>query len=228
MGARMAIGETLFNCKIQLSKTGGISISIKDLSQPTQVYKQIVMDNDSLIIKTNKQTSSSTITQIADKVTTQVTTDAGTTTIEQGPEEIKVTCKRFIVDAESIEMKSKEDTTHTATGKYTINSTKDYTLSSSAKCSLSSDSDMSLTTQAKGSWSAPTAQVSVSSPKVELTAQTSLTAESGGALSVKGGAVSIKGDTRAELSSPQTKVGNAMTTVEGSIVSIAGSLVKIG
>jgi hypothetical protein len=69
----MTIGETLFNCKIQLSKKGGISISIKDLSQPDQVYKQIIIDNDSLVIKTNKQASSSTITQVEDKLTTQVT-----------------------------------------------------------------------------------------------------------------------------------------------------------
>ncbi len=224
----MTIGETLFNCKIQLSKKGGISISINDLSQPDQVYKQIILDSDSLVIKTNKQASSSTITQIEDKLTTQVTTEAGTTTIEQGPEEVKVTCKRFVVDAESITMTSKEDTTHTATGKYSVTSTKDYAVASSAKCSLSSDSDMALSTQGKASMSAPTAQVSVSSPKIELQAQTSLTGESGGALSLKGGAVSIKGDMRAELSSPQTTVGNAMTTVEGNIVSITGSLVKIG
>lgn len=224
----MAIGETLYNCKIELSKTGGISISIKDLSQPEQVYKQIILDDDSLVIKTNKLTSSSTITQVQDKLTTKVTTDAGTTTVEQGPEEVKFTCKRFVVDAESVEMKSKEDTTHTATGKYTVNSTKDYTVASNAKCALSSDSDLSLSTQAKASVSAPTAQVTVSSPKIELQAQTSLTGESGGALSMKGGAVSIKGDMRAELSSPQTTVGNAMTTVEGNIVSVTGSLVKIG
>lgn len=224
----MTVSETSFACKVQLSKTGGIEISIRDLSQPSQVYKQIIMDGTSFVLKTNKLNSSTTITQTEEKLTTQVTTQAGATTIEQGPEEVKVTCKRFVVEAESIQMKSSKDTTHEATGKYSVESTQDYSVTSKAKWTVSATGDLSLKTQGKAELNAPASQVSVSSPKIELTAQTLLSAESGGALSVKGGAVTVKGDMRAELSSPQTTVGNAMTTIEGNIVTVTGSLVKLG
>ena len=140
----MTLGETKFGCKIELSKTGGITISIRDLSQPEQVYKLVQMTNDSLVIKTNKLTSSATITQTESSVVTEVKDNQGSTKIEQGPEEVKVTCKKWTVDAETITMTSSQDTSLTASGACTITSTKDLKAETQAACTLKSTGAMTL------------------------------------------------------------------------------------
>ncbi len=223
----MTLGATKFGCKIELSKTDGISISIGDLSQPGQVYKQVFLHADSLIIKTYKAGSSATITQTENSLITEVTNAQASTKIEQGPEEIKVTCKRWIVDAETITMTSKQDTTLTASGAYTVTSTKDYKVDTQASCNLQSAAAMTL--NATGTCTVKSAaELKAQAPKIGMVADASFEAQSSGALNLKGAAVSVKGDMRAELDSPSTTVGSAMTTVSGQIVSISGSMIKLG
>jgi hypothetical protein len=222
----MTIGATKYGCKIELSKTDGITISIRDLSQPDQVYKQVLLQGDSLVIKTNKLTSSATITQTESSVVTEVKDATGSTKIEQGPEEVKVTCKKWTLDAETITVTSSQDTSYTATGAYSVTSTKDFKVDTKAACSLKSLGAMTLDATAAATYKSA-AQL-VQAPKIGLTADASLDASSSGALNLKGAAVSIKGDMRAELDSPSTTVGSAMTTVSGQIVSISGSLIKLG
>lgn len=223
----MTLGETKFGCKIELSKTGGITISIRDLSQPDQVYKLVKMTGESLVIQTNKLTSSATITQTESSVITEVKDAQGSTKIEQGPEEVKVTCKKWTVDAETITMTSSQDTSLTASGAYSITSTKDFKAETQAGCTLKSTGAMTL--DATGASTVKSAaKLDVQAPNIGLTADASLKATSSGALNLEGGAVSIKGSMRAELDSPSTTVGSAMTTVSGQIVSISGSLVKLG
>jgi hypothetical protein len=223
----VTIGETKFGCKIELSKTDGITISIRDLSQPDQVYKLVQLTGDSLVIKTNKLTSSATITQTESSVVTEVKDATGSTKIEQGPEEVKVTCKKWTVDAETITMTSSQDTTLKATGAYSITSTKDFKAETSAGCTVKSTGTMTLDATAASTFKSA-AQLDVQAPNIGLTADASLNGKSSGALNLEGGAVSVKGSMRAELDSPSTTVGSAMTTVSGQIVSISGSLVKLG
>jgi hypothetical protein len=223
----MTIGATKYGCKIELSKTDGITISIRDLSQPDQVYKQVLLQGDSLVIKTNKLTSSATITQTESSVVTEVKDATGSTKIEQGPEEVKVTCKKWTLDAETITVTSSQDTSYTATGAYSVTSTKDFKVDTQATCTLKSLGAMTLDATAAATYKSA-AQLDVQAPKIGLTADASLEATSSGALNLKGGAVSVKGDMRAELDSPSTTVGSAMTTVSGQIVSISGSLIKLG
>lgn len=223
----MMPGQQKFNCKIELSKTNGITISIRDLSQPEQVYKQVSLEGDSLIIKTNKVDSSSTITQTENSLTTEVKDAQGSTKIEQGPEEVKVTCKVFSVDATTINLTSKEDTTCKSTGAWSLTSTKDLKLETQAKCELKSAAAMTL--EAAGAATLKSdAKLQLEAAVVEASSTTSMKLASSGPLDIKGTAVSVKGDMRAELDSPSTTVGSTMTTVQGQIVSISGSMVKLG
>lgn len=223
----MTIGQQKFNCKIELSKTDGIAISIRDLSQPDQIYKQVLLQGDSLIIKTNKAQTSATITQTETSLTTEVKDAQGSTKIEQGPQAVTVTCKTFTVDAESITLKSKEDTTCTATGAWSVTSTKNFTLETKADCELKSGAAMTLDATSTATIKSAAA-LKMQAPSIGGTADSSLDLQSSGALNLKAGAVSVKGDMRASLDSPSTTVGSTMTTIQGQIVSISGSLVKLG
>lgn len=223
----MSIGQQKFNCKIEMSKTDGIAISIRDLSQPDTVYKQIILQGDSLVIKTNKTDSSATITQTETSLTTEVKNAQGSTKIEQGPEAVTVTCKTFTVDAESIQLKSTQDTTCTASGEWSVTSTKDFKVATQANCELKSTSAMTLDATSSSTIKSAAA-LKLQAPSINGSADSSLDLQSNGALNLKGGAVSVKGDMRASLDSPSTTVGSTMTTVQGQIVSISGSLVKLG
>jgi hypothetical protein len=223
----MTLGQQKFNCKIELSKTNGIAISIRDLSQPEQVYKQVLLEGDSLIIKTNKIDSSATITQTETSLTTEVKNAQGSTKIEQGPEEVKITCKTFTVDAESISLKSKADTSCSATGAWSVTSTKDFKVETQANCTLESQLAMTLSAATKATLKG-TSELQLQALKMAVKADASLDVQSGGPLDLKGAAVSVKGDMRASLDSPSTTVGSTMTTIQGQIVSISGSLVKLG
>lgn len=223
----MSLVETKFGCKIELSKTDGITIKIRDLSQPEQVYKLVTLTGDSLIIQTNKLGSSATITQTESSVITEVKDAQGSTKIEQGPEEVKVTCKKWTVDAETITMTSKQDSSLTASGACSLTSTKDFKVTTQAACNVTSTGAMTLDATGASTFKSA-AQLDVKAPNIGLTADASLKAQSSGALNIEGGAVSVKGSMRAELDSPSTTVGSAMTTVSGQIVSISGSLIKLG
>jgi hypothetical protein len=221
------VGTTKYNCKIELSKTNGILISICDLSQPTQVYKKVLLEGDSLVIETKKTDCCATITQTEKSLTTEVKDSKGSTKIEQGPEEVKITCKTFTLDAETVTVTSKQDTKLTASGAFSVTSTKDTTITSQAKCDLKSTAAMTL--DATGTCTVKSAaELAAQAPKIGVSADASIDVKSSGALNLKGGAVSVKGDMRAELDSPSTTVGSTMTTVSGQIVSISGSLVKLG
>lgn len=223
----MTPGQQKFNCKIELSKTNGITISIRDLSQPSQIYKQVRLEGDSLIIETNKVDESSTITQTEKGLTTEVKNAQGSTKIEQGPEEVKVTCKVFSVDATTINLTSKEDTTCKSTGAWSLTSTKDLKLETKAKCDVTSTAAMTLTATAAATLESKQ-KLQLKAPSIDASATATLAMKSSGPLDVKGTAVSIKGDMRAELDSPSTTVGSTMTTVQGQIVSISGSMIKLG
>jgi len=223
----MTMGQQKFTCKIELSKTDGIAISIRDLSQPDQVYKQVLLQGDSLIIKTNKAATSATITQTETSLTTEVKNAQGSTKIEQGAEAVTVTCKTFTVDAESITLKSKQDTTCSATGAWSVTSTKDFKVETQANCQLKSAAAMTLDATSNATIKSAAA-LKLQGLTIGGTADSSLDMNSSGALNIKAGAVSVKGDMRASLDSPSTTVGSTMTTIQGQIVSISGSLVKLG
>ena len=126
-------GTQKFNCKIILSKENGLTIRIQDLAQ-AQDYKEVVLTSDSLTVKTNKLQESAVITQTEKSVVTEVTNAEGCTTIEQGPADITVTCKKFTLNAENIVLESSKDTSATASGKYSVSSTGDYQVTTQAEC----------------------------------------------------------------------------------------------
>lgn len=224
----MTPGQPKFNCKIELSKTNGISISIRDLSQPKQIYKQVLLEGDSLIIKTNKLNSSATITQTESSLTTEVKNAEGASTkIEQGPEEVKVTCKVFTVDATSINLTSKEDTKCDATGTWSVTSAKDLKLETQASCKLASELAMELAAKAAATIESKT-ELKLVGSKVDVSAKAAIEMKSDGMLNITGTAVNVKGEARASLDSPSTTVGSTMTTVQGQIVSITGAMIKLG
>lgn len=223
----MSLGQQKFTCRIELSKTEGITISILDLSQPTEVYRQVIFEGESLTLKTKDEQSSTTVTHTKQKITTEVRGAQGSTKIEQDPENVTVTCKSFRVNAENIALASSKDTKAIAKGSMALQSTGDFSAETKANCELTSKARMTIDATSQCAVRSKT-QLSLEAPKVDISADASLEAKASGALNLRGGAVSVKGDMRAELDSPNTTVGSTMTTVKGQIVSVTGSLVKLG
>jgi hypothetical protein len=222
----MTVGEQKFTCKVELSKTQGIAIIIRDLSDP-QNFKQVLLEGASLIVKTNKGTSSATITQTEDSVITEVKTADGTTTITQGPEEVKVKCKLFTVEAETVSVTSDKDTSFTVAGAYTMKSTKDCTVETQADCLVKSTGKTTLDATDKTAISSKL-ELQASAPKVGINADSSLDVKSKAALNLTGAVSTMKGDMRAVVDAPNTTLGGSMTTLQGQMVTVSGSLIKLG
>jgi hypothetical protein len=220
--------QTVFSCRIELSKSDGITIIIKDGSQPEQVQRSIVLGPTAITVTCQKSP------QVVTKVTfgegtlrTSCTTEKGTTTIDQDGEQVKVACKTFQVDAETITLKATADGRIETGGTCTVKSTKDALVDSAAKLTLTSVQAMALDGKADVTMAA-VAKLALTGNQTEVKGTASFAAASDGTATVDGMTVAVNGQTQLTLEAPLTSVGKDSTTVKGSIVEISGTLVKIG
>ena len=217
-----------FSCRVELSKSDGITIIIKDGKQPDLVQRTVVLGPTSIAITFRKSPQVvTTLTLKEGSLKSEVKSEKGTTTIDQDGEDVKVTCKTFQVDAETITLKAKQNGRLETGGTCTLKSTKDTLIDSAAKLTLQSVQAMALDGKANLTVGAA-AQLGLKGNQAELAGTASVTVTSEGTTDVKGMTVTVEGQTQLTAQAPITSVGKTSTTVKGQIVEISGSLVKVG
>lgn len=216
-----------FSCRVELSKTDGITIVIKDRRRKDQNLRRIVLGPSSIALTCVDGAVTSTVTQKDGSIKTEVTTDKGTTTIDQDGETIAFTCKTFKVTAETLTLKASQDGSITTDGKCTIKTTGDALVDSAAKLTLQSVQKLAATAQDSVAIEAAT-RLALSGAQAELAARSTLAVKSDGTAELSGMTVTVKGQTQLSAEAPITSVGQNMTSVKGQIVEISGALVKLG
>ena len=217
-----------FSCRVELSKTDGITILIKDSKQPELVQRKVVLGATSIVLTCQKSPQVVTTVTLKDSsLTTEVKTETGTTTIEQDGTDVKVTCKTFQVDADTITLKAKQDGRFETGTTCTIKSTQDALIDSAAKLTLQSVQPMALDTKANLTVGAA-AKLALQGNQAELVGTASVAVTSDGTAEVRGMTVSLEGKTQLTAEAPITSIGKTSTTVKGQIVEINAALVKVG
>jgi hypothetical protein len=215
------------SCHIELSRTDGITIVIKDSKKKDHKLRRIVLGPTSITLTCKDGAVTSVVTQQDGAIKTTVTTDKGTTAIEQDGETIAFTCKTFKVTAETIALKASQDGSLVTDGKCTIKSTGDAVVDSAAKLTLSSVQKLAVSGQATVAIDAA-AKLALSGAQAELAATSTLAIKSSGTAELTGMTVALKGQTQLSAEAPITSVGKDMTSVKGQIVEVTGALVKLG
>ncbi|TMQ12718.1 MAG: hypothetical protein E6J90_30240 [Deltaproteobacteria bacterium] len=216
-----------FSCRVELSKTGGITIVIKDRTKKDQYLRSIVLGPASITLTCKDGAVTSVVTQKDGSIKTSVTTDKGTTTIDQDGETIAFACKTFKVEAETLTLKATKDGTITTDGKCTIKTTGDALIDSAAKLTLQSVQKLAATAQDSVAITATT-KIALSGAQAELAGTSTLAVKSDGTAELTGMTVALKGQTQLSAEAPITSFGKDMTSVKGQIVEVSGALVKLG
>ncbi len=223
----MDLGQQQFACRIELSKSGGITILIKDLQKQELFSRKIVLDATSITLTCKDGVKTSTITQKDDSVKTEVKTASGSTSVEQDGETITVKCKTFKVEADTFTLKSTQDGTVETGGNCTIKSTKDTTVSATGALSLASVQATSVDAKQGASIKAAT-NLSLEGMQTTVKGTSQVSVDTSGTASFGGMTVAVKGQTQASLEAPVTSIGQNMTTVKGQMVEVSGALIKLG
>jgi hypothetical protein len=216
-----------FSCRVELSKTDGITIVIKDRTKKDQNLRRIVLGPASITLTCKDGAVTSVVTQKDGSINTSVTTDKGTTTIDQDGETIAFKCKTFQVESETLTLKATKDGTITTDGKCTIKTTGDALVDSAAKLTLQSVQKLAATAQDSVAIAATT-KLAMSGAQVELAATSTLAIKSDGTAELSGMTVALKGQTQLSAEAPIASFGKDMTSVKGQIVEVSGALVKLG
>jgi len=192
-------------CKIELSKTGGISIVVDNGN--ADMVQECYIDGE--------------------KITIRVKDSENESVIEQTAESITMTCKDFIVNAETITCTSTEDSSYVSEKKMAIKSTEDMTITSAAKLtetitgeiSVSCDADITVTSKSNIS-STATATLSQSGADLSYKADDSA--------SLNASEVSIDGSTSAKMTSSEIKVeASSQIDLKGNIANLTGDSTTI-
>lgn len=214
-------------CSIELSKTKGISLTVRNAAQ--KLTQTVVMNGSEIItqIKQDDSAICSSVTQAKDSIVTKVASDSDTSTVTQNPQTFQVQCKNFLVDAESVSVKSSQKTSHESGDTYAIVSKTD--MSTKATSALSLQAGTKLSAASDGSMSL-TAQTDLKASALNLTLEGSAKTSVKGTASLElaGTQISVSGDAQVTLGAPITKVGQNITTIEGQLVEVKGALVKLG
>jgi hypothetical protein len=221
------VGDQQFTCKIELSKSGGITIIIQDSILKEMDQRKIVLEAAALTLTVSKNGQTTTVTQSEASIKSEVKGLVLTSTILQDSENVTVTCKNFKVDADSVTLKAKMDG-HFETGTTcNVKSTQATTIESSAGMTLKSVAAMALDAKESVSVKAVT-NLTMEGAQTTLKGTTQLTAQSSGTTNVEGMTVTVKGNTQATVEAPVTSVGQSMTTIKGQMVEVSGALIKLG
>lgn len=213
-----------FTCTFELDKTKGVTVVVRN--EGDKVVQTIAMNGTTIITTVKGDKSSSTVTQGQGSVQVVVNGDGDTSSYEQTADRMVTKVKSFVLDAESVEVRTEKDTRLVAGGTLTVKSSKDMTVSSSAKATLKSTGALSLSTDAAASLSA-SKNLSLKGMNTALEGQQKTTVKGGTAAEVSGMKVDVKGSTQVKLAGLTTEVAGTTTTVKGSMVQVQG-LVKLG
>lgn len=221
------LGDQQFSCRIELSKSGGITIIIQDSVKGALDQRKIVLEAAGVTVTVDKDGKSTSITQTDTSIKTEVKGLVATSSIEQDCETITVKCKTFKVEADTVSVKATMDGTFETGTTCDIKSTQATTIDSAAGMTLKSVAAMALDAKASVSVKAVT-NLTMEGAQTTLKGTTQLSAESSGTTNLEGMTVTVKGNTQATVEAPVTSVGQSMTTIKGQMIEISGALVKIG
>lgn len=216
-----------FSCRIELSRADGVTVVIQDAKKKDRRARTLVVGPAGITLTCVDGAVTSVIRQRDGALRTEVTTDKGTTSLEQDGETIACTCKTFRVKAETLELHATQDGAVVTGGKLTVKSTADAVVESSAKLTAKSVGQLELSSAA-GLDVAATARLALSGAQAELEGKTTVAVKSGGTAELSGMTVAVSGQTQLSAEAPITSIGRNMTTVKGQIVEVSGALVKVG
>ncbi len=172
---------------------------------------------------------SQTVTLDGKSITMEVKSDSDTSTIVQKPDAITITVKAFTLDAETITLQSKKESTWTSDDTLEVESSKTMKLVSSAKLVQKSTQDLELSSGAKVEVKA-TQDLTLEGNQGKITAK-------GGPLQLEGVKLEMQGKSQVDLKGPLIKVAadgqlglesSGIAELKGSMTSVSGSLVKLG
>lgn len=191
-------------CRIELNKTTGITLTVEN--SEGNITQTAVMDGVSMVFTCKGESEESTITQKVDSVA--------------------IKCKDFLIEAETVTVKSSEDMLHESQKKLDIKSSENMTLDSGAQFQASASSD-----------------VKVSGSKVSVKADGDAELSGGKTLvkamqkaTVQGGDLELSGSLKADMKGTMVTISSdgtlsvkgQLTTLEGQITNVKGTLVKLG
>jgi hypothetical protein len=216
-----------FVCTFELNKTAGITVKL--VNQTKQITQTVTLDGTAITLKfDNAQTQkSSTVTQKDESVVTEVKDQANTSTLTQKADSVTVVCKTFEVDAETLTLKSSKDTSHKATGKYTVTAQDDLSVTGSKNGTVKTT--MNLNLEATQNLTAKATQnLSLEGLEAAMKAQTKASVDGQTQVEIKGLQIAATAQAALTLEGEITSVGKSLTTVKGQMVNVQGSLVKLG
>ncbi|QRK06978.1 hypothetical protein JQX13_44120 [Archangium violaceum] len=193
-------------CTIEMDKTNGITVKVED--PQGQITQVMTMDSQSITIKMQNQSNTSTIVQKADSIT--------------------VTVQDFTVNADTITLTSTKDSKWTSQQKLTLESTQDMTLTSSAKLTQSATQDAKLSSTANVNVEA-TSNITLKGMQATLQA-------TAGEAKVDGVMLKLNGQAQAEMAAPLATVSaqgklslesTGLADLKGTMTNVGG-IVKLG
>jgi hypothetical protein len=211
-------------CSIELSKTAGVTVSVKNGDQITQTIAM----NGTTIVTTVKQGDQkiSTITQDAEGIELKVQGPSDTSTVTQKADKVDITCKLFKVSAETVDISSSADTKHSATGAYNASSQGDMSLSTQG--ALATSSARATTLSAQGAFEASAlGNATLKGQNALVEGMLGTTVKGATSLDLKALQITAAADAKLEAGGPLTTVGKNVTTISGQLVKVEG-LVKLG
>jgi hypothetical protein len=200
----MAPGAPTFNCKIELNKDKGVTITV--VNTTGQITQTVVMDGTSMILTCKGATDTSVVTQKTDS--------------------IDIKCKTFTLTAETVTVKSTKDSVYKSDEKMTVQSTKDLLFKSDAAVTGTAGTDFKAsgkTFAAKGDQTAEMAGASATVKADNAAALQGATVEVSGKTSadVKSLAVKVAATGTLDLE-------GKMSTLKGQMCNVTGNLIKLG
>lgn len=194
-------------CTIEMDKEKGLILTTED--KEAKITQTVTMDGESITLEVKGSGATSTIVQKQDSVT--------------------VTCKAFVLKAETIEVTSSKTSKWKSDDTFALESTKAFTLTSADEltqkaakdASLSSDKAVSLKAAAKFSVEGADVQVEGKSGSVALKAPS---VKVDGTKDVAVAAAQVKVTAQAQLALKS----DGMAELKGGMTTVAGSMVNVG
>ena len=215
------------SCVVELSKTAGITVKVHD--DAGKIQQSLVMNGLTIVTTIEGKTHKSIITQKEKSLTFQINKGSKVLSkVHQEEEDITIDCTKFKLNAETIALNSKKDTTIIAKGKLSETSTKDMTFTSKAKGTMTSTKAMLVKSKSNKITVQGSTNALVKGNNAKLQGTMNAVVKGGTSAKMEAASVTVKGSATAKVSSPATTVGDAMTTIKGAVVKVQGALVKLG
>lgn len=212
-------------CSVELSKTAGVTIKVTNAQG--KIVQTVAMDGTTLTITVEGNGGVTTVTQNTDSLELKVAGEQDTSVIMQRPASVDVTCKRFTLNAETVEVIATGNITEKAQGTFAMSAQQDLSLTTQAKLTSSSmgDTEISATGALKQS---AALDASLSGMNTKIEGQLGTTISGGTTLDLKSLQITAAADAKLDVGGPMTMVGKNLTTITGQLVSVDAPVVKLG